>query len=81
MRQLSLVGRGWWTLVIALASKPQVLLLDEPLRASPRRARTGLEPYQERGREQFRVLIVEHDIIPRAQLSHAVTVMTIRAKC
>ena len=70
-----MAGSGWWTSGIALGSKPQVLLLDEPLAGLAAAERERVSNLVKNVAANIPVLIVEHDIDRVLGFSHAVTVM------
>jgi ABC-type branched-subunit amino acid transport system ATPase component/ABC-type branched-subunit amino acid transport system permease subunit len=73
--ELSYGGQRLLDLGIALGSKPQVLLLDEPLAGLAAAERERVSSLVERIARYIPVLIVEHDIDRVLGLSHRVTVM------
>ncbi|AXS39318.1 branched-chain amino acid ABC transporter ATP-binding protein/permease [Breoghania sp. L-A4] len=72
---LSYGGQRLVDLGIALACKPQVLLLDEPLAGLAAAERERVSSLVERVADNIPVLIVEHDLDRVLALSHEVTVM------
>ncbi|MFD1694264.1 branched-chain amino acid ABC transporter ATP-binding protein/permease [Roseibium aestuarii] len=72
---LSYGGQRLVDLGIALASKPQILLLDEPLAGLAAAERERVASLVRRMAENIPVLIVEHDLDRVLSLSHQVTVM------
>ena len=72
---LSYGGQRLVDLGIALGSKPQVLLLDEPLAGLAAAERERVSALVKRVGENMPVLIVEHDIDRVLSFSHQVTVM------
>ncbi|WP_346915283.1 branched-chain amino acid ABC transporter ATP-binding protein/permease [uncultured Roseibium sp.] len=72
---LSYGGQRLVDLGIALASKPQILLLDEPLAGLAAAERERVSSLVRRMAENIPVLIVEHDLDRVLSLSHEVTVM------
>ncbi|MBO0344301.1 ATP-binding cassette domain-containing protein [Roseibium sp. CAU 1637] len=72
---LSYGGQRLVDLGIALASKPQILLLDEPLAGLAAAERERVTSLVRRMAENIPVLIVEHDLDRVLSLSHQVTVM------
>ena len=72
---LSYGGQRLVDLGIALASRPQVLLLDEPLAGLAAAERERVSRLVVRVAENIPVLIVEHDIDRILGFSHEVTVM------
>ncbi|HEY9549659.1 MAG TPA: branched-chain amino acid ABC transporter ATP-binding protein/permease, partial [Kiloniellaceae bacterium] len=73
---LSYGGQRLVDLGIALASKPQILLLDEPLAGLAAAERERVAKLVETASANSPVLIVEHDIDRVLGLSHLVTVMS-----
>jgi len=72
---LSYGGQRLVDLGIALASRPQVLLLDEPLAGLAAAERERVSNLVVKAAETIPVLIVEHDIDRILNFSHEVTVM------
>lgn len=72
---LSYGGQRLVDLGIALASKPQVLLMDEPLAGLAAAERERVSNLVKTISENVPVLIVEHDIDRVLDISHDVTVM------
>lgn len=72
---LSYGGQRLVDLGIALATKPQVLLLDEPLAGLAAAERERVSRLVKTAAENIPVLIVEHDIDRILGFSHIVTVM------
>ncbi|ADZ70955.1 branched-chain amino acid ABC transporter ATP-binding protein/permease [Polymorphum gilvum] len=72
---LSYGGQRLVDLGIALACKPQILLLDEPLAGLAAAERERVTSLVRRMAENIPVLIVEHDLDRVLSLSHDVTVM------
>jgi len=72
---LSYGGQRLVDLGIALACKPQVILLDEPLAGLAAAERERVSSLVTRMAENIPVLIVEHDLDRVLSLSHVVTVM------
>ena len=72
---LSYGGQRLVDLGIALGSRPQVLLLDEPLAGLAAAEREGVSNLIKAGAANIPVLIVEHDIDRVLGFSHEVTVM------
>ncbi len=70
-----MAGSGWSTSGIALGSKPQVLLLDEPLAGLAAAERERVSSLVKSVAANIPVLIVEHDIDRVLGFSHRVTVM------
>ena len=75
MENLSYGGQRLVDLGIALGSKPQVLLLDEPLAGLAAAERERVSNLIKNVAANIPVLIVEHDIDRVLGLSHRVTVM------
>ena len=73
--ELSYGGQRLLDLGIALGSKPQVLLLDEPLAGLAAAERERVSKLVTHGRDDIPVLIVEHDIDRVLGFSQHVTVM------
>ena len=73
--ELSYGGQRLVDLGIALGSKPQVLLLDEPLAGLAAAERERISSLVKNVAANIPVLIVEHDIDRVLGLSHRVTVM------
>jgi ABC-type branched-subunit amino acid transport system ATPase component/ABC-type branched-subunit amino acid transport system permease subunit len=73
--ELSYGGQRLVDLGIALGSKPQVLLLDEPLAGLAAAERERVSSLIKRVAANMPVLIVEHDIDRVLGISHRVTVM------
>ncbi|WP_417683909.1 ATP-binding cassette domain-containing protein [Roseibium sp.] len=72
---LSYGGQRLVDLGIALASKPQIILLDEPLAGLAAAERERVSRLVTRMAENIPVLIVEHDLDRVLSFSHEVTVM------
>ncbi|MBN9671526.1 branched-chain amino acid ABC transporter ATP-binding protein/permease [Roseibium aggregatum] len=72
---LSYGGQRLVDLGIALASKPQIILLDEPLAGLAAAERERVSSLVTRMAENIPVLIVEHDLDRVLSLSQVVTVM------
>ena len=72
---LSYGGQRLVDLGIALASKPQIILLDEPLAGLAAAERERVSSLVTRMAQNIPVLIVEHDLDRVLSFSHQVTVM------